>query len=74
VFAHHINALTGIVNIVLSCSVIGSKEIMQRGKALAFLYKMGIVLFESRLFLITSNGELRRNRHDIYVSNINNKQ
>jgi hypothetical protein len=47
---------------------------MQRGKPLALLYKLGIVLFESRLFLITSNGELRRNRHDIYVSNINNKQ
>jgi hypothetical protein len=47
---------------------------MHRGKPLAFLYKLGIVLFESMLFLITSNGELRRNRHDIYVSNINNKQ
>jgi hypothetical protein len=61
-------------SIVLSCRVIGSKEIMQRGKPLAFLYKLGIVLFESRLFLNTSNGELRRNRHDIYVLNINNKQ
>jgi hypothetical protein len=44
------------------------------GKPLAFLYKLGIVLFESRLFLITSNGVLRRNRHDIYASNIYNKQ
>jgi hypothetical protein len=44
------------------------------GKPHAFLYKLSIVLFESRLFLITSNGELRRNRHDIYVSNINNQQ
>jgi hypothetical protein len=35
---------------------------------------LGKVLFESRLFLITSNGELRRNRHDIYDSNMNNKQ
>jgi hypothetical protein len=26
------------------------------GKPLAFLYKLGIVLFESRFFLITSNG------------------
>jgi hypothetical protein len=34
-----------------------------------FLYQLGIVLFESRLFLITSNGELRRNRNDIYVKN-----
>jgi hypothetical protein len=32
---------------------------MYRGKPLAFLYKLGKVLFESRLFLITSNGELR---------------
>jgi hypothetical protein len=31
------------------------------GQPLAFLYKLG------RLFLITSNGELRRNRHDIYA-------
>jgi hypothetical protein len=44
------------------------------GKPLAFLYKLGIVLFESRLFLITSDGELRQNRHDIYASNIYNKQ
>jgi hypothetical protein len=44
------------------------------GKPLSFLYKLGIVLFESRLFLITSNGELRRNRHDIYASNIYNRQ
>jgi hypothetical protein len=50
------------------------KREMQRGKPLAFLYKLGIVLFESRLFLITSDGELRRNRHDIYASNIYNKQ
>jgi hypothetical protein len=26
------------------------------------------------LFLITSNGKLKRNKHDIYVSNINNQQ
>jgi hypothetical protein len=58
----------------LSCSVIGSKRQCRGGKPLAFLYKLGIVLFESRLFLITSNGELRRNRHDIYGSNISNKQ
>jgi hypothetical protein len=44
------------------------------GKPLAFLYKLCIVLFESRLFLITSDGELRRNRHDIYATNIYNKQ
>jgi hypothetical protein len=35
---------------------------MQRGKPLAFLYKLGIFLFVDSLFLITSNGELRRNR------------
>jgi hypothetical protein len=34
---------------------------------------LGKVFFESRLFLITSDGELRRNRHDIYESNMNNK-
>jgi hypothetical protein len=32
---------------------------MQRGKPLAFLYKMGILFFKSMLFLITSDGELR---------------
>jgi hypothetical protein len=50
------------------------KRLCRGGKPFAFLYKLGIVLFESRIFLITSNGELRRNRHDIYMSNINNKQ
>jgi hypothetical protein len=40
---------------------------MKRGKPLAFLYKLGIFLFVDMLFLITSNGELRRNRHDIYA-------
>jgi hypothetical protein len=40
---------------------------MQKGKPLAFLYKLGIFLFVDRLFLITSNGELRRNKHDIYA-------
>jgi hypothetical protein len=49
-------------------------EICRGGKPLAFLYKLGIVLFKSRLFLITSDGELRRNRHDIYTTNIYNKQ
>jgi hypothetical protein len=43
-------------------------------KPLAFLYKLSVLLFESRLFLITSDGELRRNRHDIYATNIYNKQ
>jgi hypothetical protein len=37
------------------------------GKPLAFLYKLGILFFKSRLFLITSDGELRRNWHDIYA-------
>jgi hypothetical protein len=40
---------------------------MQRGKPLAFLYKWGVLFFADRLFLITSNGELKRNRHDIYA-------
>jgi hypothetical protein len=47
---------------------------MQRGKPLSFLYKLGKIFLENRLFLITSDGELRRNRHDIYESNKNNKQ
>jgi hypothetical protein len=40
---------------------------MQGGKTPAFLYKVGILLFKDWLLLITSNGELRRNRHDIYA-------
>jgi hypothetical protein len=40
---------------------------MQRGEPLAFLYKLGILLFKDRLFLISSDGELRRNMHDIYT-------
>jgi hypothetical protein len=40
---------------------------MKRGNPLAFLYKLGIFLIVDRLFLITTNGELRRNRHDIYA-------
>jgi hypothetical protein len=50
------------------------KKIMQRGKPLAFLYKLGEIFLENRLFLITSDRELKRNRHDIYESNMNNKQ
>jgi hypothetical protein len=41
---------------------------------LSFLYKLGIILFKDRLFLITSDGDLRRNRHDIFSTSINNKQ
>jgi hypothetical protein len=37
------------------------------GKPFAFLHKVGILLFKDRLFLITSNGKLRRNRHEIYA-------
>jgi hypothetical protein len=37
------------------------------GKPLAFLYKLSMLFFKDRLFLITFNGELRRNRHDIYT-------
>jgi hypothetical protein len=50
------------------------KKIMQRGKPLAFLYKLGEILLEDRFFLITSDMELRRNRHDIYESNMDNNQ
>jgi hypothetical protein len=42
------------------------RENADGGKPLAFLYKLGILLFKDKLFLITSDGELRRNRHDIY--------
>jgi hypothetical protein len=55
--------------------VVWDKNRSCRGRSpLAFLYKLGIVLFESRVFLITSDRELRRNRHDIYASNKCNKQ
>jgi hypothetical protein len=47
---------------------------MQGGKPLAFLYKLGKIFLEHRLFMIASDGELRRNKHDIYESNMNNKQ
>jgi hypothetical protein len=50
---------------------------MKRGNPLAFLYKLGIFLFVDRLFLITSNGELtrnRRNRQHIYTQTYTNKQ
>jgi hypothetical protein len=47
---------------------------MQGGKPLAFLYQLDEIFLEHRLFLITSDRELRRNRHDIYGSNMNNKQ
>jgi hypothetical protein len=43
-------------------------------KPLVFLYKQSEIFLENRLFLITSDRELRRNRHDIYESNKNNKQ
>jgi hypothetical protein len=42
------------------------KKKMQRGNPLAFLYELSILFFKDRLFLIFSNGVLRRNRHDIY--------
>jgi hypothetical protein len=58
----------------LACSVIGSKRLCRGGKPLAFLYKLGEILLEDRFFLITSDRELRRNRHDIYESNMDNKQ
>jgi hypothetical protein len=43
------------------------KRICRGEKQLAFLYKLNIFLLVDRLFLIISNGELRRNRHDIYA-------
>jgi hypothetical protein len=50
------------------------KRICQGGKPLAFIYKLGIFFFVYRLFLIASNGELRRNRHDIYAQAYTIKQ
>jgi hypothetical protein len=43
------------------------KKKIRGGKPLAFLYKLSMLFFKDRLFLITSNEELRRNRHDIYA-------
>jgi nitroreductase len=50
------------------------KRLCRGGKPLAFLYVPSEILLEDWLFLITSDRELRRNRHDIYESNMNNKQ
>jgi hypothetical protein len=50
------------------------KRLCRARKPLAFLYKLGEILLEDRFFLITSDRELRRNRHDIYESNMDNKQ
>jgi hypothetical protein len=48
---------------------------MQKGdNPPAFLYELGIFFFVDRLFLITCNGELRRNRHDIYAQACTKKQ
>jgi hypothetical protein len=58
----------------LTCSVIGPKRLCRGGNPLAFLYKLGEFLFKDRLFRITSDRELRRNRHDIYESNMDNNQ
>jgi hypothetical protein len=58
----------------LACIVIGSKRLCRGGKPLAFLYVLSEIFLEDRLFLITSDRELRRNRHDIYESNMNNNQ
>jgi hypothetical protein len=41
---------------------------------IAFLYKLIIFFFVDRLFLITSNGVLRRNRHGIYAQPYTDKQ
>jgi hypothetical protein len=47
---------------------------MQRGKIHLPSYKLSIFFFVDRLFLIVSNGVLRRNRHDIYAQTYTNKQ
>jgi hypothetical protein len=47
--------------------ILVQKRKCRGGKPLAFLYKLGMLLFKDRLLLITSNGELKRNRHDIYA-------
>jgi hypothetical protein len=43
------------------------KNKLQRGNPLAILNELSILFFEDMLFLIFSNGVLRRNRHDIYA-------
>jgi hypothetical protein len=50
------------------------KRLCRGGKPLAFLYKLGEFLFKDRFLRITSDRELRRNRHDIYESNMDNNQ
>jgi hypothetical protein len=50
------------------------REYAEGENPLVFLYKLGIFLFVDRLFLIASNGELRRNRHDIYAQACTKKQ
>jgi hypothetical protein len=46
---------------------------MQRGES-HLPSKLGEIFLEHRFFLIASDRELRRNRHDIYELNMNNKQ
>jgi hypothetical protein len=50
------------------------KKKMQRENPLAFLYKLSILFFVDRLFLIFSNRVLRRNRHDMSAQAYTNKQ
>jgi hypothetical protein len=50
------------------------KRTCRGGNPLAFLYKLSIFFFVDRLFLIVSNGELRRNRHHIYAQAYTNKK
>jgi hypothetical protein len=45
-----------------------------QGGPLTFLYELSILFFEDKLFMIFSNGVLRRNRHDIYAQAYTNKQ
>jgi hypothetical protein len=50
------------------------REYAEGENPLAFLYKLGIFFFVDRLFLIVSNGVLRRNKHDIYAQAYTKKQ
>jgi hypothetical protein len=50
------------------------REYAEGENPLAFLYKLGIFFFVDKLFLIVSNGVLRRNRHSIYAQAYTKKQ
>jgi hypothetical protein len=50
------------------------REYAEGENPLAFLYKLSIFFFVDRLFVIVSNGVVRKNRYDIYTQAYTNKQ